>query len=633
METVSAEGAIAPVLVVEDERGSAQLIASLCQELGLATQQARSASEVQAQVQAGVVFSCAVVDLVLAESDGFTVAQALRAQRPGLPIVVVSGVYKQLPSEFVAKIAPEVFLPKPFEPSRLKAELARLCKVAPPKPAEGELAQKPAAAIYVELLRQKASGVLTLTREQTVRKLHFQGGAIRFAQSNVKSEAAGQAQVASGLIKQASFDRAVALARQQKIALHEALAAARVLTLEQLKAALKQQTVEVAEAGLDWKDGKHSFEAQPAEQQNQLPDARTSPVALVLEWAKRHDTAAEARKWLEQRVGDRMSRSPELEREMFALRAHWPGEGVTPLAASGRTVGEVLARVKEAELPLLHGLCLSGLVTLTRAGGGAGAPHPAAGRAAAEEDKGKVFSAKEHEARRMLFAERDRLKDASHYEVLGIAEKASDAEVRAAYIAAARRYHSDSFSGLELGSARRAGEELFQKVNEANSVLGSPKQRAEYDVYLDRKAKGLPTDVAAILKAESIFQKGEALFKAGKLEDAEAAFREAIALNHAEAEFHAYLGLVLFKRRGRWQDAIDHVEKALELDPRLLSGQVFYATLKADQGDVDAAKKLLRKVIEQSPDYAPARAELQRIVRAPAEPPKKPGFFGGLFKK
>src|SRR5204863_304175 len=82
------------------------------------------------------------------------------------------------------------------------------------------------------LLRENASGVLTVSQDTSQRLITFQQGMIRFAQSNVRAETIGSAQIASGLIKQTSFDRAVAIAKQQNIALHEALAAARVMTPE-----------------------------------------------------------------------------------------------------------------------------------------------------------------------------------------------------------------------------------------------------------------------------------------------------------------------------------------------------------------------------------------------------------------
>jgi len=106
------------------------------------------------------------------------------------------------------------------------------------------------------------------------------------------------------------------------------------------------------------------------------------------------------------------------------------------------------------------------------------------------EDAGKRFTAQEQAARASLFAERDRLVDASHYQVLGVTPAASAADIKGGWLAAAKRFHSDAFSGLDLGSARQVAEDLFARVNEANSILSDANRRAEYDVYLDRKAKG-----------------------------------------------------------------------------------------------------------------------------------------------
>ncbi|HYZ89634.1 MAG TPA: tetratricopeptide repeat protein, partial [Myxococcales bacterium] len=155
--------------------------------------------------------------------------------------------------------------------------------------------------------------------------------------------------------------------------------------------------------------------------------------------------------------------------------------------------------------------------------------------------------------------------------------------------------------------------------------------RANYDVYLERKAKGLPTDVGAILRAEGIFQKGEMLFKAGRFQDAETAFREAISLNHSEAEFHAYLGMAIYRGRGKAQEALELVEKARAMDARLQSATVFAAQLHEALGDVEKAKSVLRKALAADPAFDGARAELSRLRSGAAE--QKKGFFDRLLKK
>ena len=624
------------VLIIEDEQSASRLLSGIAAEVGLsarATASAKEAQELCAQAAAsGQPFSAVVLDLVLSELDGFQFGAAARAASWGakLPIIVISGIYKKLPEEFATRIQPAAFFAKPFEPAALRAALAKHTgsqSAAPPL--EGALADRPVGAILVQLLREKASGVLTVSQDTSQRLITFQQGMIRFAQSNVRAETIGSAQIASGLIKQTSFDRAVAIAKQQNIALHEALAAARVMTPEQLRAALKQQTVDVSIAAVGTLSGRFQFEQKPAEAVNGVPDMRTSPVALVLEAAKRLGNPAAAKPWLEQRAQDKLNRSPELDREMFALKTFWPGEAVTPVATGGRSIGEVLTRVKSHELPLLQYLYMSGLLapSATAKPGTKSQPAPSS-----DEDKRKKFTAQEEAARASLFADRERLREASQYEVLGVAPRVSAEEIKTAWFAAAKRYHSDAFSGLDLGSARRVAEELFTRVNEANSALSDANRRAEYDVYLDRKAKGLPTDVGVILRAEGVFQRGEALFKSGRWDDAEAQFREAISLNDTEAEFHAFLGMAMFKRSGKPEEALPHVQKALKMEPRLQSGAIFLSQLYAAQGEVERAKSLLRKAIDKDPDFAQAKDELRRMRTVPVEQTKG-GFLSRLLKK
>ncbi len=628
------------VLIVEDEQSASRLLSAIAAEVGLSartTGSAREAQELCEQAAAsGQPFAAVVLDLVLSELDGFQFAAAARASAWGkeLPLIVVSGIYKKLPEEFAAKARPAAFFAKPFEPAALRAALAQLsgAQSASP-PLEGELSQRPAAAVMVQLLREKATGVLTVTHDAEKRLISFQQGMVRFAQSNVRAETVGAAQIASGLIKQTSFDRAVALAKQQNIALHEALAAARVLTPEQLRTALKQQTLDVCVSALAFAAGTFRFEQKPVEAVSGVPDLRTSPVAIVLEAAKRQDNPAAARAWLEQRALEKLSRSPELEREIFAIKTFWPGEAVTPVATGGRTVGEVMARIKPPELPLLHYLCLSELLALA---GGAAKPAPraaSAAPAAMNEDRGKTFTPEAKAARSTLFAERDRLADVSHYDILGVSPTVSPSEIKASWLVLAKRFHSDAFAGLDLGSARRVAEDLFSRVTEANSVLSDPDRRAEYDVYLDRKAKGLPTDVGAILRAEGVFQRGEASFKAARWEDAEVQFREAISLNHTEAEFHAFLGMTIFRRYGKPDQAVPHLEKAMEIDPRLRSGTIFLSQVYAAQGDAERARSLLRQAIDRDPDFVHAKDELKRLKATKPAEQAKGGLLSRFLKK
>lgn len=62
-----------------------------------------------------------------------------------------------------------------------------------------------------------------------------------------------------------------------------------------------------------------------------------------------------------------------------------------------------------------------------------------------------------------------------YYKVLGVNKNASDKEIRAAFRKIARQNHPDQHPG------DAAAEKRFKEASEANSVLGDPKKRKEYD--------------------------------------------------------------------------------------------------------------------------------------------------------
>ncbi|MFP5322691.1 MAG: J domain-containing protein [Acidimicrobiia bacterium] len=68
----------------------------------------------------------------------------------------------------------------------------------------------------------------------------------------------------------------------------------------------------------------------------------------------------------------------------------------------------------------------------------------------------------------------------SHYEELGVAPTATPAEIRAAYVALARRHHPDRLAGRDEGE-RTLGAARMARVNAAWTVLSDPAKRAAYD--------------------------------------------------------------------------------------------------------------------------------------------------------
>jgi len=159
------------------------------------------------------------------------------------------------------------------------------------------------------------------------------------------------------------------------------------------------------------------------------------------------------------------------------------------------------------------------------------------------------------------------LKEMNHYQLLGLAKGASDAEVRGAFKRLARKYHPDKrASALEhlsnpqtydehsealAGTGAANFDEMFSLLANAYNVLGDPAKRAAYDLELMcdkktnlhflketmKKLRELRRHDALLqsdLMAVTCEQRKEAEQKRGGLVIVEALYGAAIALDSPE---------------------------------------------------------------------------------------------------
>lgn len=588
------------ILIVEDNEGVAALLKELCADLDVAAVHVRGGTEAIAHISTNGLPDAVILDLVLAELDGFQVATHVRGQQNGaaVPLVVISGVYKKLPDAFEATVHP-IFFPKPFDPPALRQILQERLDAADRAHGiqRGRFLRTTVSELFVRLCEQRASGLLDITMGEMRRRLWWQGGQIRFGQSNVRAETAGAMQVQKGEITTAAFDRAVAHARQAKVPLYEALVATRVLSPEKLNEALKAQTQDVAVASLDMAGGSWMLSQSDPEK---MPDARRHPLSLVIEHARRVMSVEDAREAL-LRLGDAtISRSPLLERESFVVRNGWPGETVTSLLPGTMPLVELIAKARPEDLPFLWILVTSGLAPAVRA---LESTPPSVRTTPPPEEIDRVadLSPAERKARQFILSERERIRNFDHYQLLGVPRDATPDVIHEAFHKSARDYHADTYSDLNLGSAQSALSELFQRLNQAHETLSDPAKRAEYDLLLARQASGLPTDVGTVLEAEEIFKRASLLLRSNaarpKVSMALELLDQAIALNDADPEFHVYRSYASFRTKtvspASAGAAREEIGKVLEKAPNLASGYLFLGLVARDVGeDADAIRQL-----------------------------------------
>jgi curved DNA-binding protein CbpA len=171
------------------------------------------------------------------------------------------------------------------------------------------------------------------------------------------------------------------------------------------------------------------------------------------------------------------------------------------------------------------------------------------------------------------------LEKATIYDLLGIPMTASDAEVKRAYYAMAKKYHPDRHHSPHLRDIHGLLEELFGKITDAYQTLSSPLTRSRYDAKI--RADGPPAaasagDVAALSDeaseavrrraAEEQFREGQRHFDEMHFFDAIQCLREAVRL-HPKKSYHKLLGQALMKNPKWLREAEEQFRLALKMDP------------------------------------------------------------------
>ena len=105
---------------------------------------------------------------------------------------------------------------------------------------------------------------------------------------------------------------------------------------------------------------------------------------------------------------------------------------------------------------------------------------------------------------------------------------------------------------------------------------------------------------------KKLFEAGEAALHAGKLDEAEHAFRQVVAINPGVAGGYANLG-VIHMRRKQWPQALDMLHKAEKLAPDVAGIRLNIGLAYFRQNDFLRAIRPFESVVQQSPDSYQAR--------------------------
>ena len=137
------------------------------------------------------------------------------------------------------------------------------------------------------------------------------------------------------------------------------------------------------------------------------------------------------------------------------------------------------------------------------------------------------------------------------------------------------------------------------------SELETPQGRLERKMWI---AQALPTSAPAQVSS------GEALMKAGRIDEAADAYAEALRLEAGSSAIHNNAGIV-FAQQGKAAEAIEHFRRALVLDPDNADAHANLGLALGGQGELDLAMAHYREALNHYPDHKVAQDNLGIAIR------------------
>ncbi len=613
------------VLIVEDNKALARTLGQALERGGYDCRQVYDGIAALEAVGKAVP-DLILIDLLLPRKDGHSVISMLNAAEAtrGIPIIAMSGVLRGADTlKSVVSAGARAFLEKPFEMSVLLDRVSRLIgkPVAVSAEATGDaldLATTPAIEVLWSAMQIRTTGAVHFEQDKRHKVVVLDAGRPFAVRSNLAREALGRRLRDSGRIDERVFEEALRRSKATGKRQGEILIQMGAMTERDLQEALASQAADKLLDVFSWTHGRAWTQ----------PGVRAMSLSSELSgWTPRQTVLRGAARVANDVVARRLE--PFLACEISKESLHLEdGESIDDVAA----LWQAVARPQPVRLLLnpyattLYALWLIGALDLRAGLSGAPASLPGVGGdAVAAELETKLKDALAS------------FEGVSHFRVLGIADNASDAEVREAFMALAKVFHPDKIGRRAPGLGELAAK-VFARIAEANDALGSPDTRAGYVAQQRLAARNTPADnqaVSRILTAEQQFRRAEDAMRRKDWEQALESLRWALELDPDEGEFHSLRGWILFLKQqdqggGDAETAIGHLKKGIALAPQSPTGFFYLGQIRKACGDTAEAERMFRKTIDVRPDHVEACRELRlmQLRRAKGEDTIAGRLFG-----
>lgn len=505
----------------------------------------------------------------------------------------------------------------------------------------GQLSEQPLAELIREISANSLAGRLQLEHERARAAAYFDEGKLLYAASNLRTLRLREYVLKAG-IAEATLARNGE--RTADLELVKTLCADQVLSPAQAEQIQSKQVSDVLQLALSWTDAG-AWEFDPRSRLNEAPSVKLDTRVLLLEAGRQAAPKFAASRFqnrseLMSPVSAELVCGNLLPAEAFLLsRLDRPMPLNELLAVSGISENDTLVH--------LYTLALVGLIERaewknvlnSQPSRPTRTARPAPEPAKQEAPPPVLVTTEEKIADEPVAVFVERLNRAqTHYEVLGVTNESSPAQMKTRYYELARRYHPDRFRRTEPALLAQI-ESAFARITQAYDTLRDERLRAGYDGKLQarRKAQQLantapkptapatpapssptnasaPETSAAIAeRAEQNFKEGFAALELGEKKVAAGLFASAAKAMPNEARYRAYYGRMLAEHEHTRRIAEAEFQAAIKLEPANAEYRAMLAELYRDLGLILRARGEAERALAADPNNRKAKDLLHTL--------------------
>jgi tetratricopeptide (TPR) repeat protein len=195
----------------------------------------------------------------------------------------------------------------------------------------------------------------------------------------------------------------------------------------------------------------------------------------------------------------------------------------------------------------------------------------------------------------------------NYYELLGVTAESSKDQIKQKFYALARKFHPDRHASRSEWA--ESLQKLMGAANQAYDVLSDDQKRAEYDQRQALSQRETAEDeairenlrLAAACRRDNNFA-GSVVW-----------MRKCVALEPSVAKYLVLLAISLAGAGHHQHEAIEHFQKAIEIDPWNVPAYLHFGKLYEQMRLPWRARPLYSKILEIDPEHTGAKEHLARL--------------------